>query len=210
MMIFLKYGLFVYNIILLIIAVGYYNKYHKLSSTLLIIVLLSILFQNLEFVIISKETALIIQKASRISIILFSFSILISVIQAGTLSVKYMYLPIVRKTTWFLSFLMLFLGFFLHQYYNSPEVYNDVKTNIIEISTIILIFIVGVFSFINKKQYLLLIGASSYLIILIIGYFFIDKTILFSLSQISFVTFLLINERESIKRSKNRLIVKEF
>jgi len=210
MMFYLKLGIFLFNINLLFIAVSYYNKYHKLSSTLLIIVLLSILFQNLEFVIPSEETSLIIQKASRISIILFSFSILISVIQAGTLSVKYMYLPIVRKTTWFLSFLMLFLGFFLHQFFNSPDVYNDIKTNIIELITIALILVVGIFSFINKRQYLLLSGALSYFVILIIGFYFIDKTILFSLSQLSFVSFLLINERESIKRSKNRLIVKEF
>jgi len=210
MIFYLKYGIFFYNIILLFIAVGYYNKYHKLSSTLLIIVLLSILFQNLELVINSRETALIIQKASKISIILFSFSILISVIQAGTLSVKYMYLPIVRKTTWFLSFLMLFLGFFLHQYYSSPNAYNDIKTNAIELITISLILIVGIFSLINKNQYLLFLGSISYFLILIIGYFFIDKTILFPLSQLSFVTFLLINERKSIERSKNKLIIKEF
>ncbi len=210
MMIFIKYGIFIYSIILLFIAIGYYNKYHKLSSTLLIIVLLSILFQNLEFILNSKETALIVQKASNISIILFSFSILISIIQAGTLSVKYMYLPIVRKTTWLLSFLMLFLGFFLHQYYKSPETYNSIKTNIIELITIALILIVGIFSFINKKQYLLLSGTLSYFAIIIAGYFFIDKTILFSLSQLSFVTFLLINERKSIDRSKNKLILKEF
>ena len=209
-MIYLKYGLFIYNIILLFIAVGYYNTYHKLSSTLLIIVLLSILFQNLELVLNSKETILVVQKASKISIILFSFSILISVIQAGTLSVKYMYLPIVRKTTWFLSFSMLFLGFFLHQYYNNPGVYNEIKTNIIEIITIGLILIVGIFSIKNKKQYLLFFGAISYLLIVAVGYYYIDKTILFSIAQISFVTFLLVNERKSIERSKNKLIVKEF
>lgn len=209
-MIYIKYGIFLFNITLLIIAVGYYNKYHKLSSTLLIIVLLSILFQNLEFIFTSKETAIIIQKASKISIILFSFSILISVIQAGTLSVKYMYLPIVRKTTWFLSFLMLFLGFLFHQYYDSPDVYYQIKTNIIELITIGLILIVGIFSIINKKQYLLFIGSLLYLLIIFIGYNFIDKTILFSISQLSFVSFLLINERKSIERSKNILIVKEF
>ena len=162
------------------------------------------------FVFSSKETAIIIQKASKISIILFSFSILIAVIQAGTLSVKYMYLPIVRKTTWFLSFLMLFLGFFSHQYYSSLDVNNNIETNIIEFITIVLILIVGIFSIINKKQYLLFIGSLTYLLFITVGYNFIDKTILFSISQLSFVTLLLINERKSIEKSKNILIVTEF
>ena len=201
----LKYLIFISNLILLFFTIRYYNQYHKLSSTLLIIVLLSSLFQNLEFLVHSDETKLVLQQASKISKILFSFSFLIAIIQAGTLSIKYMYLQYVRRIAWFLSFLIMFLGFFMLQPNTLDTWYFELKVYFIEIITVTLVFIIGLFSFITKKQYTLLLGSLSFFLIPLIAYFGFDLNVLFSISQISFLSFLLINEKKSIIKSKNKL-----
>jgi hypothetical protein len=164
------------------------------------------MFQNLEYVLSTDETIKIIRLASSISKILFSFSLIIAVIQAGALSVNYMYLQLVRKTTWFISFLLMFFGFFLLQT-TATEV-EILKYNIffVDITIVFIILIIGIFSFITKKQYTLLLGCISYFIIPLIGYKFIDLHILFSISQIVFISFLLVNEKKSINQSKNILI----
>ena len=202
----LKYGIFFFNIVLLVIAIGYYNKYHKLSSTLIIIVLLSILFQNLEFILHSQETILIVRKASRISIILFSFTLLISIIQAGTLSVKYMYKPLVRQSAWFLSFALLFAGFYYIQTNEHPLAANTIQIHYVEMLIMLFILIIGVLSIINKKQYLLFLGAITYFLFALIGILGPNKILFFSIAQLSYMSFLLINEKKSINRSKNNLL----
>lgn len=202
----LKYGIFFFNIALLVIAIGYYNKYHKLSSTLLIIVLLSLLFQNLEFILHTQETLLIVRKASRISIILYSFTLLVSIIQAGTLSVKYMYKPLIRRSAWFLSFALLILGFLYIQMNKHPLDANTIEVHYVEMLIMIFILIIGILSIINKKQYLLFLGATSYFLFALLGVFSENKILFFSIAQLSYMTFLLINEKKSINRSKNNLL----
>jgi len=189
------------NIILLYFTLKNYFKFHKLSTTLLIIVLLSMAFKNISLLFDYKDSNSIFLKAGTSTMVLFSFSILISIIQAGTLSVKYTYLSFVRKTTWILSFVFLFAWFFLNQKDIITEsiVVNYLLNNIIEFIIIAFVFVIGLYSYKDKKQWYLLAGSIGYFGLLVIFYLLGVKSIVsFSICQLVFITFLTLNEQKSI------------
>jgi len=193
------------NVFLLLVTYRYYKKYHKLSTTLLIIVLLSLLFKNSALIISDAEKSSVIYKAGMATFILFSFSILMAIIQAGTMSVKKMYLPKVRKIAWGVSFVLLMIWFFINQIdIITPNLFaNYILNNIIEMLVVVLVGLIGFMSGKDKNHWKLFYGSVSYFGLLILLYFFGVKAIeSFAISQTSFVIFLVISEIESIKKEK--------
>jgi len=189
------------NLLLLFVTLKSYYKFHKLSTTLLVIVLLSMAFKNTSLFFDYNDKSSIILKAGTSTMVLFSFAILVAIIQAGTLSVRYMYLSSIRKLTWVLSFIFMFLWFFINQQdiITNSVIINYILNNIIEFSIISLVFLIGIFSFKDKKQWYLLAAGSGYFILLGILYLFGVKSIIsFSLCQLLFVTFLVLNEQQTI------------
>ncbi len=196
------------NIALLFVSYKYYVKYHKLSTTLLLIVMLSLLFKNTALIISDAEKSSVIFRAGMATFILFSFSILMSIIQAGTLSVKYMFLPKIRKISWGLSFLLMLIWFYINQIdiITSNLFLNYFLNNIIEFIIVIIVGLIGLYSGKNKNHWKLFYGSVFYFVSLILLYFIGLKAIKsFAISQTIFVTFLLLSEIESIKKEKFNL-----
>ena len=193
------------NIILLFITLKGYYKFHKLSTTLLLIVLLSMAFKNSSLIFGYTDSSSIILKAGTSAMVLFSFSILVAIIQAGTLSVKFMYLSIVRKLTWIFSFFFMFSWFFLNQqdFITNSIIINYILNNIIEFLIIALVVVIGVFSYKDKNQLYLLVAGSGYFILLILFYLIGIKSIVsFAICQLFFVTFLVLNEQKIILKKE--------
>lgn len=189
------------NLFLLVFTLKYYYKYHKFSTTMLVIVLLSMIFKNLAIVFGYTQSSSIILKAGTSAMVLFSFSMLISVIQAGTLSVKYMYLSNVRILAWILSFVFMFIWFFVNQQDIITEslFVNYFLNNIIEFLIIAFVFLVGLYSYKDKQQWYLLAGSISYFVMLVLLYIVGVKSILsFSICQLIFITFIVLNEQKSV------------
>jgi len=191
----------IFNLILLFITLKGYYKFHKLSTTLLLIVLLSMAFKNIALVFEYTDSSSIILKAGTSAMVLFSFSVLVAIIQAGTLSVKYMYLSTVRKLTWFFSFIFMFTWFFVNQQdiITNSIILNYILNNIIEFSIIALVGVIGAFAYKDKKQWYLLVAGSGYFILLVLLYLVGIKSIVsFAICQLFFVTFLVLNEQKII------------
>ena len=191
----------IFNLILLFITLKGYYKFHKLSTILLLIVLLSMTFKNIALIFDYTDSSSIILKAGTSAMVLFSFSVLVAIIQAGTLSVKYMYLSSVRKITWIFSFFFMFTWFFVNQkdFITSSIIINYILNNIIEFSIIALVAVIGIFSYKDKKQWYLLVAGSGYFILLGLLYLFGVKSIVsFAICQLFFVAFLVLNEQKII------------
>jgi hypothetical protein len=196
------------NLFLLFVTYNYYRRFHKLSTTLLLIVLLSLLFKNSALIISDTEKSSVIYKAGMATFILFSFSILIAIIQAGTLSVKYMYLTKVRKLAWGVSFILMLFWFFLNQIdiVTSSIFVNYLLNNIIELLIVSIVTLIGFYAWRNKNYRRLFYGGILYFVILIVLYYLEMKSIKsFAISQTVFVVFLVISEIESIKKGKIEL-----
>lgn len=192
------------NIALIYLTLTYYYRYHKLSSTLLLIVLLGLTFKNTALIFNNLLSTAILLKAGSAAMVLFSFSILIVIIQTGTISIKYTYLPIVRKTTWALSIFFMFLWFFVNQLeiLTNSLVLNYVLNNIIEFTIVTLVLIVGIYTYLHKKQWYLLAGSISYFLGLFLLYSINLKSIeSFALVQTIFILFIVLNEKKTFIKS---------
>ncbi len=199
------YIIIILNIAFLFITLKGYYKFHKLSTTLLVIVLLSMAFKNTALIFGYTDSSSIILKAGTSTMILFSFSILVAIIQAGTLSVKYMYLSSVRKLTWVFSFVFMFTWFFVNQQdiITNSIVINYILNNIIEFLIVSLVGIIGLFSFKDKKQWYLLAASSGYFVLLILFYLIgIKSVISFAVCQLVFVSFLVLNENNILVKKE--------
>lgn len=193
-----------FNLILLYFTLKNYYRFHKLSTILILIVLLSMAFKNLALLFNSTENTSIILKAGTSTMVLFSFSILIAIIQAGTLSIKYMYLSSVRRYTWILSFFLMFSWFFINQkeIVTNSNFLNFILNNIFEFIIVSFVMVVGIFSYKEKKQLYLLLSGISYFFLLIIFYLFgLNLVTSFSICQLVFITFLLLNEKKTIEET---------
>jgi hypothetical protein len=158
-------------------------------------------FKNIALVFECTDSNSIILKAGTSAMVLFSFSILVAIIQAGTLSVKYMYLSKVRKITWFFSFVFMFSWFFINQQdiITDSLIANYVLNNIVEFLIISLVGIIGIFSFKDKGQWYLLVAGGGYFLLLGVFYLIGIKSIVsFAICQLFFVTFLVLNEQKTI------------
>ncbi len=196
----------IFNLILLLLILKGYYKFHKLSTTLLLIVLLIMAFKNIAIVFEYTDRNSIILKAGTSTMVLFSFSVLVAIIQAGTLSVKYMYLSLVRKLTWIFSFVFMFAWFFVNQQdiITNSIVLNYILNSIIEFLIILLVGVIGIYSYKDKKQWYLLVASSGYFILLALLYFIgVNSIVSFAICQLFFVTFLVLNEQRVILKMKD-------
>ncbi len=196
-------GIIIINILLLLYILRFYFKYHKLSSTLLTIVLLSLIFKNSALFLEKYSSNIDVINAGIAIFILFSFSIIVATIQTGSLAVKYMYYPATRKTIWILSIVFVFLWFILNQYdfsFESRKI-NFFLNHIIEFTIVFIVLFIGLLAYKFKKQSLLLIASIGYFAILIILTMFgINSKENLAISQTFFVFFLVLNEKISIYR----------